>query len=285
MRVGIVGSQGFLGRNLAKYFESKGVDTTHIWRHNKPAASKNLNIVSFLGGAPWECDLVINCAIDYGRNSVLQAISSNLTMPLKLLDLCSSRGIALINIGSFFQKFPIASYSPLKSYSYSKSLFCIALEEYISSQDASSELRMANMYLEHLYGPGDGAEKFVTKILRQMTSGAEGIPLTHGMQKRDFIFVDDAVEMIYRSVPLVLSNQLKGKAIEVGTGAATTIQDFVLTATEVTGFEGNLYWGRLAPPPGEVEASVANGLLAKLLGVSQFVSPREGISRIVRDSI
>jgi nucleoside-diphosphate-sugar epimerase len=285
MRVGIVGAQGFLGRNLAGYFESKGVDTTHIWRTNEPAASKKLNIVSFLEGGPREFDLVINCAIDYGRNSVLGAISSNLTMPLTLLDLCSSKGIALINIGSFFQKFPIASYSPLKSYSFSKSLFCIALEEYMSSDENSAEHRMVNMYLEHVYGPGDGAEKFVASILRQMTSGAEGIPLTHGMQTRDFIFIDDAVEMIYRSVPLLLSNQLKGKAIEVGTGAATSIRDFVLTASDVTGFEGNLDWGRLDPPPGEVENSAANGLLAELLGISHFVPPREGLSRTVRDSI
>jgi nucleoside-diphosphate-sugar epimerase len=284
-RVAVLGAAGFLGSALSSALERKGHEVLGIYRYRKPNTKQRQHTDSFMSSRVWKVDLVINAAVSYGRDSPLDAIASNLMMPLGVLEKAIGLGVSFVNLESFFQKFPIATYSTLRDYSLSKQLFSSALRHFQRelSDQKSYSLKVLGLSVEHLYGPGDAPHKFVPWILDQMESGVSRIELTHGNQLRDFIFIDDAVDMIVSAVEK-LDTLRPFESLEIGTGQKTSIRDFVETAAHATGFKGELVWGALNPPEGEITSSFADQKLSDLLGHHSFVEPREGIFRILEST-
>ena len=285
MRIAVLGAAGFLGSALSKALEREGFEVHGIYKTRIPATKIQHHINSFMSADVWNVELIINAAVSYGRASPLEAVSSNLIVPLGVLEKAMNFGVSFINLESFFQKFPIATYSPLRDYSLSKQLFSSALMDYQRKflQINEPSVKVLGLSIEHLYGPGDSPAKFVPWIISQMESGVSEIALTHGNQKRDFIFIDDAVEMIVGLVGRI-EKVTDFTDLEIGTGRENTIRDFVEAAALATGYRGKLLWGVLDPPPGEIIRSRAHPKLTEVLGGRSFVELRQGI-RLVVDSI
>ncbi|EDM2890084.1 CDP-abequose synthase, partial [Salmonella enterica subsp. enterica serovar Typhimurium] len=55
------------------------------------------------------------------------------------------------------------------------------------------DISFVNMRLEHVYGPGDGENKFIPYIIDCLNKKQSCVKCTTGEQIRDFIFVDDVV--------------------------------------------------------------------------------------------
>lgn len=163
-------------------------------------------------------DAIVHCATNYGRKHFSRSdiIESNLLLPLKLLEYGVDYGVKIfINSDTILDK-------NVSDYSLSKRQF----REWL--QSLSDSILCINLSLEHFYGPGDNATKFVTEMIHRLLSKVPSIDLTEGQQTRDFIYVDDVVDAFL----VVLLNEKKPNTgysnFEIGSGNSITIREFVV---------------------------------------------------------
>ena len=172
-------------------------------------------------------DAILHCATDYGRKLVPRSemIEANLLLPLRLLETGIDHGVrTFISTDTMLDK-------NVSDYTLSKRQF----REWL--QNLSTRIAGINMVLEHFYGPGDDATKFVSNILRSLINKEAAIPLTPGLQRRDFIYVDDVVDA-FLCVMQSLAGETEGYFdFEVGSGNSVSIQEFVTLAKGICGNE------------------------------------------------
>jgi CDP-paratose synthetase len=163
-------------------------------------------------------DVIIHCATDYGRknSSWLSLVESNILFPMKVLQGAIKGGVKLfINIDTMLP-------DHTSNYSLSKSHF----REWL--QVISQEVRVVNIRMEHFYGPGDDDTKFITSITRALLRGDVNIPLTAGLQKRDFVYIEDVLSAIVYVLKKGLMNIMpEWTEYELGSGVTITIKELV----------------------------------------------------------
>lgn len=225
----ISGSTGFLGTHLVKAFLAEGFIVVGIKRENSSLArlnglnkSKNLYLYdacySNLKRAFQEhqIDAIIHTACCYGRKgeNLSDIIQTNIQFGIQLLDLaCNCDTRLFINTDTLL---PIN----LNDYTLSKKQLTEWLKKY------AGKIKIVNVKLEHMYGPGDGDAKFIGMLLAQLQKHASAIPLTTGVQKRDFVYITDVVSAyvtIYKN-SYSLQNFTE---FEVGSGKSIPVKTFV----------------------------------------------------------
>ena len=201
-------------------------------------------------------DVIIHCATDYGRKQTSRSdiIESNLVLPLRLLELGMRNNVsAFLNTDTMLDK-------RVSDYTLSKRQF----REWLES--VAADIKGINMILEHFYGPGDDATKFVTAIVRSLVRGQSEIALTEGKQRRDFIFIDDVVDAFMRVLESIHTLPLGYSEYEVGSGRSVSIREMVETATRLAGNGAtHLKFGAIPYRPNEpMDVSVNTDRLAAL---------------------
>lgn len=218
-------------------------------------------------------DVIVHCATDYGRKKVSRSdiIESNLLLPLRLLELGMRNNVlAFLNTDTMLDK-------RVSDYTLSKRQF----REWL--QSLASDIKGLNMILEHFYGPGDDATKFVTAIVRSLVRGEPEIQLTKGEQRRDFIFIDDVADAFMRVLENVQTLPTGYSEYEVGSGRSISIRDMVETAMDLTGNTvTHLNFGAIPYRAKEpMDVSVNTSSLAKLGWTSKW-SLAEGLKETIR---
>lgn len=225
---------------------------------------------------------VIHVAADYGRmgNDVEGLFKANFLLPVKTLDIAiCNKARFFINSESFFNK-PQFHYPYLQEYTYSKKCF---LEWALKK---SGELYLANVQLEHVYGPQDGADKFVSSVLAKMLDpDSVEIKLTSGEQKRDFVFISDVVDAYMRVIDSAERSGPGYRCFEVGTGASTAIKHFVQMIYAAGKSKAKLSFGSIPYREREIMDSFADLTAIRSLGYAPNVSLQNGIRRLVDAAI
>jgi len=281
----MTGATGFLGSKLLARFvaEPDQYEVTLL----KRTSSDTWRIAELLPGlrsfdvdrvaardvfAAARYDTILHCATDYGRKSVSRStvLEANLVLPLKLLELGVDHGVrTFVSTDTMLDK-------NVSNYTLSKRQF----REWL--QNLSGRVAGINMSLEHFYGPGDDATKFVSSIIRSLLQSEPSIPLTAGLQTRDFIYIDDVVEA-FLCVLRSLGHETEGYfQFEVGSGRSASIQDFVTAAKTACGnVVTHLAFGALPYRPNEpMEVSVDVAKLHALGWQARFDLP-EGLRRTI----
>lgn len=190
----LTGATGFLGSHLLEALLCQGNQVTILKRSTSDAC----RIKHLLGSVaefdvdvqpledafkPKKVDVVIHTACSYGRHgeSVHSVVETNLLFGLRLLDVAT-----FFNTDIFFNTDTLSP-KYLNAYSLSKKHFVEWLKQ------RSSEIKVVNLKLEHMYGPKDDQTKFVRWVISQLEQNVERIPLTEGKQLRDFIYIEDVV--------------------------------------------------------------------------------------------
>ncbi len=162
-------------------------------------------------------DYILHCATNYGRknNDPLEIVEANLILPLKLLHEGLKNDLKVfINTDTVIDK-------RINNYSLSKKQFLDWLKVY------SSRVKCINVSLEHFYGFNDDDSKFVTHIIRAVLNNVPEIDLTSGEQKRDFIYIDDAVEGFMKIIQNLDKNKNEFEHYEIGSGNNISIKETV----------------------------------------------------------
>ena len=259
-KIFVTGSTGFLGSSVVRLLVAKGYEVHCLKRQNSNLLRLNgildkVNLVALEGinfidyFSEHKIDSILHCATNYGRNEnkPIDTIEANLLLPLKILYAAS-----VTNVKSFINTDTILD-KRINHYSLSKKQFLSWLETY------SQNLICVNVVLEHFYGPGDDPSKFVALMIKEMLNYSDGINLTTGEQKRDFIYIDDVVNA-FIVILKNISNQKNGfYEYEVGSGTSVRIKTLVelikeLSMCEVT----KLNFGAIPYRENEVMVSIVN---------------------------
>jgi CDP-paratose synthetase len=285
MTVLVTGGTGFLGAHLVRRLVDDGRRVILA----KRSASSTVRIADLaprltmfdLDRQPLEdifmkyrVDLVLHCATDYGRKQTppSQVIDANLVLPLKLLELAAeAKTRAFINTDTILDK-------RVSFYALSKQQFSEWLAAF------SSRLTGINVALEHFFGPGDDATKFVSRMVSDVVAGVDRIELTPGEQKRDFIYIDDVVDAFMILIDRSAALPSGCHSFEIGTGRKTSIQEFMRLLSRLSGnTRTRLEFGAI--PYRENEAMETNVDLSglKALGWSARVPLEEGLRRTIEN--
>ncbi|WP_158657890.1 NAD-dependent epimerase/dehydratase family protein [Agarilytica rhodophyticola] len=279
MRILIAGASGFLGSNLAHSLTENYVTFSLVRRLSNKSRleGSNTNIVSVEEFNSLEhmvdClrpDVVINSVACYGRagENISDTLESNLMFPQRLLEASLKKEVSLfINLGTSLP-------GELSSYSFGKKIFSDLLE-----RQETEGIKIVNLKLEHFYGYKDDTSKFTSHVFDSCMN-RKSLDLTKGTQKRDFIHVFDvvsAVDLIIRKF-----NYLNAfEVIEVGSGTALTIREFVELVKEITNSSIKFNFGVIPTRNNEVMHSCADISKLKKLGWEPQFDLVEGIKQAI----
>lgn len=261
-RILLTGATGYLGSHLAEALLGAGHSVVALKRktsslHRLAPILPRVTLLDVDGLDLGELfrdrgkiNAVIHTATTYGRNgeSASQIAETNLNFPLRLLDAAVAAGVPLfMNTDTALTKF-------LNAYSLSKTQFA----EWGNHFAKQKKIRFLNLKLEHFYGPSDDDTKFTTHVINSCLTNAPELRLTPGEQKRDFIYIDDAVA----AYMLLLDKQESlpdwFAEFDVGSGEAVTIRQFVELVQRLTASRTRLNFGAQPYREGEVMFSQAD---------------------------
>lgn len=220
------GASGFLGSNLTKSL-CKNYHIIALVR-----STSNLAKISHLPIKIYNIDkvkleaiftkhrpqIIIHTAVCYGRagEPLSHLAQTNLIFSLRLLELAVQFGAKI------FINTDTLQHDNLSSYTISKK----TLRDYLPH--FSDNLNLINCRIEHIYGIGDGENKFIANLLSAFWRDIPRIPLTHGRQMRDFVYIDDVVS----AYQIILDSAVKNpknalQCYDIGSGDFVSVREFV----------------------------------------------------------
>ncbi|EDK2915888.1 CDP-paratose synthase [Salmonella enterica subsp. enterica serovar Enteritidis] len=276
MKILIMGAFGFLGSRLTSYFESRHTVIGLARKRNNEATINNIiyttennwieKIVEF------EPNIIINTIACYGRHNepATAIIESNILMPIRVLESISSLDAVFINCGtSLPPNTSLYAYTKQKANELAAAIIDKVCGKYI-------ELK-----LEHFYGAFDGDDKFTSMVIRRCLSN-QPVKLTSGLQQRDFLYIKDlltAFDCIINNV----NNFPKFHSIEVGSGKAISIREYVETVKNITKSNSIIEFGVVKERANELMYSCADIAELEKIGWKREFSLVDALTEIIEE--
>lgn len=304
-RVLITGAAGFLGANIAR-----ALGLPLVAGRRRPAgvmAGEGPDRLDLLAGradtvlfdVEWPVDrladilieqgiaAIVHCAaygVDYGQSDFETALRVNAGGSDRLVQAAARAGVRrFIQIGTGHEygelDAPITEEAcprPRGIYGVSKlAATSIALE-----RARVLGLPLCVMRPFGMYGPLEGAHKFVPMVMRA-SLGGEGVGLSPGLQRRDYCYVDDVVAAIRTA--LVQPVLPAGQIINLSSGRAITLRALAAAAVAAVGGDpARLRWGERDYRPDDsmvIEADVTKA--ARLLNWRAGTGLTDGMAHMV----
>ena len=286
----LTGASGFLGSHLLNSFLLNNHEvvvlkrsTSNLWRienFKQNFVSYNIDEITvdevFKKEKP---EIIVHTACSYGRKneSIVDLIKTNLIFSLEVFESAiKAKSQTFINSDSLLPK-------NINNYSLSKAQFSDWMKKY------SNSINIINLKIEHMYGPKDDDTKFLGWLIKNMISSSqEEIKLTSGIQKRDFIFIDDIVD----AFNLIIRNKVDFKAwneLDIGTGNFIQVREFVRKiALQIEGTNkkevlNRLEFGEIPYREGEIMEPILDNSKIKKLGWLPKYNIEDGIKETLKN--
>ena len=303
MKILVTGGAGFIGSNLCDYLVNNNhkvivIDDLSTGHHSN--LSLIMDSITFFNEKveyfDYECLSKINAIVhlaaqpsvpfsisDFGNSS-----SANVLGTIRLINYCRIKRIPLVYASSSAiygdlemgddTSTKIDLLSPYATDKYVMELY--AKTAYKLYQFSSIGLRFFNVYgpRQDPISPYSGViSTFINRLLRE-----DSLVINGGYQTRDFIYVKDVVDIIYRSVVLSSKSDIC-EQINVLTGKTTTIDKLADKLMKETKISVDKNYNLL--PVGDPEKS--NGTTEKMVellnvDLRQMVSLEEGLVETVK---
>ena len=282
----VTGGGGFIGGRLVRALTQagwevrllRGVDAAPA---GDPALPEPERVFGFADRLPEVVDGVthfFNFAVAYDRpaNSDVLIAEVNVTRPLRVLDALAERGgEATCLLGdSFFRKFPPGATSQGR-YTTSKAV----LADAVAARRWPERMRVALLRIEQVYGPGESFAKVLPRVTRQLLENVERIALTDGLQRRDFIHVDDVVAAALVAARAAWSGV---HTVPCGTGTATPVRTVFETLHALSGSRSIMGFGDMAPDQA-IPESLGDASWLRARGWHPRRALADGLAELVRD--
>jgi len=271
-RILITGASGFLGGALVRSWAQRGHDVHLLVRPGSSLArvsSVRDCVTVHVGATPDQAaetlkavapDSVVHTACAYGRagETPRQILEANVGFGVSLLQaICEGeRHVTFLSTGSVLGP-------EVSLYALTKRQFA---DWGVQLAARSPEcLRFVDLKLQHMYGPGDDRSKFTTHVLHALHEGVPELKLTAGEQQRDFIHIDDVVSA-YDTVLAHVAALPTYDIIEIGSGEAPRVREFVELVQRLTGSSTQLAFGAVPYRANEAMRCVADTTRLRGLG-------------------
>jgi len=280
MKIFIFGASGYLGSNLVNYLKDKHevfacvrTSSSHKllpYDDSKiiTGIEKHENLVNaFKIEKP---DLIINTAALYGRKGegIDKLVDANILFPSRIYELCKEYEVAyFLNTGTSLP-------DEISSYALTKNTF-VKLVKF----KPFCAMKFINLELEHFYGPNDDDSKFTSYVIKECIAHRP-LKLTSGLQKRDFIYIDDVLFSYLKIIEKIDKFQMFDK-ISVGSGEAPTIRNLVEIIHSCTKSKSKLEFGSVPMRDKELMNSCADIVRLTELGWKRKYDLYEGINQTI----
>jgi len=281
-KVLVTGGAGFIGSHLINKLLDKNYDVsiikreeTNIWRI-KDIMDKiivydaDLRDTHRIAEVIAECKPDIIChlatiyAVNHQRNDMTPMIDTNVLGTINLLDASVDSSVNLfINTstcsvyGASMEKLKENSIiNPSNLYSVTK----VQAEQACDYYSKNHDIKAITLRLFPPYGPKDNARKLIPYIINSISEG-KSPKMTTGMQKWDFVYVDDIVEAYIRSLSARMQNM--HEIINIGTGTAISIRDITSKIIELLGSGIEPKWGAIEHRGNEIWFNCADNNKAR----------------------
>jgi CDP-paratose synthetase len=283
----ITGATGFLGSRLCHHLTAAGHEVAALVRPNSNIQllqGLNIQFIALTGYhelgtkvSQFNLDSVVHTACSYGRKgeSLQEAVYANYLLGVALLQGCISAGrpVVFLNTGTVLQ-------SSVGIYAITKNHFS-ELGMQLCAGSQAPNVQFIDIALQHMFGPGDDASKFTTHVIRSCLANIQSLPLTEGTQRRDFIYIDDVVQG-YSTLLEEAGSLKKAERVELGSGYAPTLREFVEIVHQLTNSNTKLDFGAVPMRAGDIPICVANTQRMQQLGWSPTYSLQEGITKTIQ---
>jgi CDP-paratose synthetase len=284
----LTGASGFLGSALARHWVRDGLTLHLLLRpsssrarleevrdavtiHEAAGSDDAMRVVERL-----RPDVIVHTACAYGRTGETprQIFDANLALGMALLQGLANTGApaSFVNTGSVLD--PNVSLYALSKRQFSDWGAQIAARN-------SDHLRFVDLRLQHMYGPGDDPSKFTTHVLHACLRHEPSLALTAGEQRRDFLFIDDVVaayDVVLNALPSLPPHEM----IDVGSGNAPRVREFVELAHRLAGSRTRLDFGAMPYRPNEAMLCQADTTRLRALGWHPAFSLESGLRETIR---
>lgn len=282
----VTGASGFLGSNLANYFVEQGYVVHALLRKssNRDRLKGSKIQIDLLCDYdnPAQLverispDFIVHTACSYGRNneSPLEVFAINNLIGMQLIDgaLKQKKPCTFINTGTVLN-------SEVNFYALSKNQFSELGQRIALTQ--RRQLRFIDIALQHMYGPGDSPTKFTTHVIHSCLRNEAALKLSAGTQKRDFVYIDDVLSaygtLINKATELPVFER-----IELGSGVAPTVREYVELVKQLTRSSTELLFGEIPFRPGEEMLCISNNERLNQLGWMANYSLEQGLLATIK---
>lgn len=284
-RVLVTGGSGYLGSKLALEFRAIGYDVALLLRPSSNLSRLGTAKDHFTIGrcttedsiadfvAQVSPGIVVNTACSYGRHgeSFLEISDANYRFGVCVAQavLALQHHVDFINVGTTLP-------ANLNAYAFTKWQFANAGQ--LLSTLHNDRFRFVNILLEHMYGPEDDAYKFTAHVFKILKSNQKSLELTAGTQRRDFVYIEDVVSALVTIAKKI--EQFKSfENVEVGSGQAPTVREFVETVHALANSKVSLNFGAIPLRKSEIMYSCADVSRLQTIGWSPNFDIEAGITR------
>ena len=220
----ITGVNGFVGKSLAFFLKSKSFELTNTRDINRI----NLCEWDSVKNIP-RSEIIVHLA---SKNFVPESFTvphnyyyNNFLSTLNILEKAKIDGSKVIFFSTYVYGHPLYLpideehlTSPQNPYTHSK-LIC---EELCKAYYRDFGVPVTIFRPFNIYGPGQKESFFIPTIINQVKHDI--IHLKDSRPKRDFIFIDDVIDAIVKSI---ISNSDSFRIYNLGSGISTSIKDIV----------------------------------------------------------
>lgn len=278
MKIAILGSDGFVGKNL--YEDLSGLFPCYAsTRSNRDLSAEDQQFFfDITVPASWDAlnvilpDCIINC-IGFGviktQTDVQQMVDINYLYTARFYEYLAQHlpDVYLIHIGTAFEYYlqeerltEQSECTPQTYYGISKHL----ISNYLLTRKIIKNYTIIRPF--NMFGPYENDSKIIPLLIRsqRMRSAVE---LSTGLQQRDYFFVKDLSKLI---IGLTAVTGSRHKIVNAGSGHPLSLKELAEKASlYIEGFEKDLWqWGKLPYREGESAAFFNDSTIASECGMT-----------------
>ncbi|NJL33264.1 MAG: NAD-dependent epimerase/dehydratase family protein [Chloroflexaceae bacterium] len=303
MQILVTGGAGFVGSHLVRWLVEQGhrvrvLDNFSMGRRSslQPVGAAvelvegDIRNSSTVQQAVAGCELVLHLAamvsVVQSMEQPLEAQAINATGSINIFEAARQAGVRrVVNMSSSAvygdsDRLPLREHEPpcpLSPYALTK----LAAEHAGTLYTRSYGLEVVSLRCFNIYGPRQDPSSpyaaVVPRFIEWLRAGQPPIIFGDGLQSRDFVYVGDVVQALWRAAT---APAIAGHVFNVARGEALVLRDLAALLAEIIGVAVAPVY---APPrPGEIIHSYADvRLFAELAGFRAQVGLREGLAQTV----